>query len=421
MPRKAEKEEKSQEQTLDEFETLDPQELETMRNGMERLEADAQEGRKSAISLRYMRLCDSFSSELATYREIGIEAVLRGDSTSFKLIEALHKIGKRAVVGALRSWFTPLDFVRSHPGGDKGDLVYIPGEYTLAILNAFFPGSWSFDTLSREITETEAIVTGKLIVTWPDGSAQFMTSDGRSAIRYDKASKPLSIGDNYKGARTDAIKKAAAQLLGIGWDVYGGHRTVQSSPKGKREVEAGKPKPEPTGEGKIVSDLMKTHALPKADYRAAMNNHLKEWNLNVEEARMIIVKHLECKLEDTKFAGASYQTLNRYNAILLYRVKMNPFPKETEPEKPQEETKAEPTLDVETFKKLSSSLAATGLKFMVGNRSATPQIEEIIKKAHKESKSMIEALRAGLDFCAKIESWILPVKLEEELIKWGVK
>lgn len=179
-----------------------------------------------------------------------------------------------------------------------------------------------------------------------------------------------------------------------------------------------------SGAAPWIANYMRDHALPKKDSLAKFNNNLKKANITPDEARAFVADQLKMKFEDVKFAGSSYQTLNRYNAIIAYKLvtRKQEVQAPEQPEKPKEpETPVEPTLDVETFKKLSSSLAATGLKFMVGNRSATPQIEEIIKKAHKESKSMTEALRSGLDFCAKIENWILPVKLEEELIKWGVK
>jgi hypothetical protein len=406
---------------FEDYEQLDPEESETIRKGMERIENDAKEGRKGAVSLRYVRLCDSFSSELAAYREVGIETVLRGDSTSFKLIEALHKIGKRAVIGALRAWFTPLDFVRSHPGGDKGNLVYIPGEYTLALLSAFFPGSWSFDTLNREILEGEAVCEGKLIINWPDGTMQFMTSDGRSAIRYnEKTQKPLSIGDNFKGARTDAIKKAAAQLLGIGWDVYGGHRTISTSPRGKREVQ----QPETLNEaGKAIAKYMKTNPLPKGvDAQTTFKMHFTTWGVSPDEAREIIAKHSGEKPQAIVFAKSSYETLNRYNAILTYYCQTKK--KAQAPEQPEEsrpETPAEPMLDFGTYKKLADGLASASLKFMIDKRSASVVVEETITAAYKDLKDYAKALQAGFDFCREIDGWFMSVQLEEELIKWGVK
>jgi hypothetical protein len=98
-------------------------------------------------------------------------------------------------------------------------------------------GQWSFEILSQESTAGEVIVLGKLTA---DGVSK--TQFGSNKITTSKQGEVVSMGDDWKAAGSDALKKSAS-LFGIGLHLYGGDKKDQSSEhKGKGMSEKSQPK-----------------------------------------------------------------------------------------------------------------------------------------------------------------------------------
>lgn len=94
-------------------------------------------------------------------------------------------------------------------------LDYIEGHAVIQRLNDAFDGVWSFAITERIACENEVIVLGELRVS-DIVKAQY----GSSKIsRSRQTDEPISLGDDYKSAATDALKKAAT-LFGVGLHLY---------------------------------------------------------------------------------------------------------------------------------------------------------------------------------------------------------
>ena len=91
-------------------------------------------------------------------------------------------------------------------------------------MNEAFGWAWSWDILEWRLVPDddpqEVFVLGKLTVHTPRGDL-VKTQFGSSDVKRSKSTGiPLSIGDDLKGASSDALKKAAS-LLGLALDLYG--------------------------------------------------------------------------------------------------------------------------------------------------------------------------------------------------------
>lgn len=119
---------------------------------------------------------------------------------------------------------TPPELIKSKPGRGGRRVSYIEGGYVISKLNAAFsPIGWEFDIVeqgeSNRKTETrsegEVWVKGMLtIIDHKNGFRVSKTQYGQHPIHQN-----VPIGDAFKAAGTDALKKCAS-LLGIALDVY---------------------------------------------------------------------------------------------------------------------------------------------------------------------------------------------------------
>lgn len=119
---------------------------------------------------------------------------------------------------------TPKNEIRVRVGRGGMQLKYTDGAYVIRTLNAAFGWDWDFVADSEELLTNngqpfEVKVRGTLTVRL-DGKAVTKTQYGCQPIEMLKNGQaPVSIGDCYKGAATDALKKCAS-LLGIALDLY---------------------------------------------------------------------------------------------------------------------------------------------------------------------------------------------------------
>jgi hypothetical protein len=99
------------------------------------------------------------------------------------------------------------------PGGGSTKLIFVTGEQVIARLNDVLgPDAWEFEVQESQLLPgppLEAVVRGRLTV-------HFAT---RTVVREQWGSQPVQgkgeLGNIYKGATTDALKKCAS-LVGVG-------------------------------------------------------------------------------------------------------------------------------------------------------------------------------------------------------------
>lgn len=119
---------------------------------------------------------------------------------------------------------TPKGEIRERTGRGGIKLKYTDGAYVIRTLNAAFGWDWDFVADCEELLLNngqpfEVKCRGTLTVRM-SGRAVTKTQYGSQPIEMLKnGNAPVSIGDCYKGAATDAMKKCAS-LLGIALDLY---------------------------------------------------------------------------------------------------------------------------------------------------------------------------------------------------------
>jgi hypothetical protein len=115
---------------------------------------------------------------------------------------------------------TPDKFVRNRPAKGGGTWTYVSGGYIRKVLNLMFGWDWDFEVLSEIERGNQVIVKGKLTCR-VNGRAIVKTQFGCKEIMYKRGTQdPLNLGNDYKAAATDALKKCAADI-GIASDIYG--------------------------------------------------------------------------------------------------------------------------------------------------------------------------------------------------------
>lgn len=138
---------------------------------------------------------------------------------------------------------TPKKFIKQREGKGGKTFDYIDTSYTIATLNGLFGFMWEFDIL-EESTVVEAMqfesvrVKGKLTVKDTKSNSISKTNYGSQpmAFKKDTEHKPLNLstelGDLYKGASSDCLKKCAS-LFGIALDVYSGETNIERAEQAK--------------------------------------------------------------------------------------------------------------------------------------------------------------------------------------------
>jgi hypothetical protein len=122
--------------------------------------------------------------------------------------------------------------------GNFGDMIdYVETHAVIQRLNDSFEGQWSFEIITQEKEGSEVIVLGKLTV---EGVSK--TQFGSNKISLSKAGEVISIGDDWKAAGSDSLKKCAS-LFGVGLHLYGAEKKEQPPEQpGKGMSEKSQPK-----------------------------------------------------------------------------------------------------------------------------------------------------------------------------------
>ena len=119
---------------------------------------------------------------------------------------------------------TPKEAIRTRQGRGGRILLYTDGAYVIRTLNEAFNFQWSFEVDNEEILwlgerPFEARCRGKLTVHVSETAITKMQFGSQPIEMLKDGTAPVSLGDAYKGAATDALKKCAS-LLGIALDLY---------------------------------------------------------------------------------------------------------------------------------------------------------------------------------------------------------
>lgn len=114
---------------------------------------------------------------------------------------------------------TPRQYVQERPAKGGGKWKFVSGGYVKKALNIMFAWDWDFEILDKQILFNEVVLTGKLTCR-SNGKTITKTQIGNKEIVFKKGTQdPLSIGNDFKAAATDALKKCAAEI-GIAADIY---------------------------------------------------------------------------------------------------------------------------------------------------------------------------------------------------------
>lgn len=139
------------------------------------------------------------------------------DSDSLK--SAITKADQQSVFLYFQK--TQKEFIKKRPKRGGGTVNYIEGWYVKQILNLATKFQWS-SYIDGSLRDGDFIVVwGRVEITINDQKYS-QSAFGRNEIKYLKGTKnPVDLGDAYKSAHTDMIKKAA-NCWGIAMDVYSG-------------------------------------------------------------------------------------------------------------------------------------------------------------------------------------------------------
>jgi len=138
----------------------------------------------------------------------------------------MHEIALSQRQQGIMRMETPPALIKSKPGRGGKKVAYVEGGYVISKLNeAFSPLGWEFTVLEHGKTDrcNEKSAEGEV---WVKG--QLTIIDHVKGYRVNKIQfgqhpihKNVPIGDAYKAASTDALKKCAS-MIGIALDVYWG-------------------------------------------------------------------------------------------------------------------------------------------------------------------------------------------------------
>ncbi len=172
-------------------------------------------------------------------------------------LEALERIKSQA---------TPKDVIKWRKGRGGKDYAYANTSYVIRELNNAFAWNWDFECDNEEIIERdgkpfEIKVRGKLTI----------RAGERVITKMQYGCQPIengpSIGDCYKGAASDALKKCAS-MIGIALDLYDSDSPVHKGNGHKSPTQAETAAAERERLAKEKAGLQK--AAPKDRYQAVV-------------------------------------------------------------------------------------------------------------------------------------------------------
>lgn len=199
---------------------------------------------------------------------------------------------------------TPDKEVRTRKGRGGVTFKYTDGAYVIRTLNEALGHNWDFEADNEEVINWNGVpfevrCRGRLTVRL-NGQAVTKVQYGSQIIEFikerDKDGKvyivgPVSIGDCFKGAATDAMKKCAS-LLGVALDLYDSDYKAENYAEDELEATVDTSDPRPKTLGDLVS--------PKQLWM--IRNMCREQAIDAEQMAQDLLK---CKLEEISKKSAS--------------------------------------------------------------------------------------------------------------------
>src|SRR5690606_15867471 len=114
---------------------------------------------------------------------------------------------------------TPKQYVKERPAKGGGKWKIVTGGYVKKVLNLMSGRDRDIEVVSKQVAVGQVIVNGKLTCR-RNGKENVKMQFGKKDVVFKKGTQdPLDIGNDFKAAATDALKKCAAEL-GIAADIY---------------------------------------------------------------------------------------------------------------------------------------------------------------------------------------------------------
>ena len=127
---------------------------------------------------------------------------------------------------------TPANHVKVRQGRAGMQIRYVETGYMIDRLNKIFNYMWSFEikekTQNQSLTQVQVLgrLTGYIVIPGAQPIVQPIVKEQYGSAEIKKysstsqtAGSPIDIGDDYKAAASDALKKCAS-MLGIAADLY---------------------------------------------------------------------------------------------------------------------------------------------------------------------------------------------------------
>ena len=117
---------------------------------------------------------------------------------------------------------TPASQVYTRPAKGGGEWPYVKGAYVKKVLNFISGFNWDFEIMKEHllIDAGQVVLLGKLTVRL-GGESVVKMQYGRADIKFKRGTRdPLDVGNDFKSAATDALKKCASEF-GVAQDIYG--------------------------------------------------------------------------------------------------------------------------------------------------------------------------------------------------------
>ena len=196
---------------------------------------------------------------------------------------------------------TPKQHVHTRPAKGGGTWDYVTATYVKKVLNFVFGFLWSFEIMSEREIGKQVVVRGRLTILDPKTREPMLVKEqyGRADIKTLKAGGNLDIGNDYKSAASDALKKCAAEL-GVASDIYGKQefRDIGIDIGGSPDA----PKNEAIGIQPQTDQIMKLlramKVTPDKDFAAikkVAKIELKDWRMTETQAKHVLASLLAYK------------------------------------------------------------------------------------------------------------------------------
>lgn len=201
---------------------------------------------------------------------------------------------------------TPAQHVHSRPGKGGGTWEYVTSTYVKKVLNYVFGWLWSFEIMSEREIGGQVVVRGRLTILNPKDKTTLIVKEqyGRADIKVTRnTNKALDIGNDYKAAASDALKKCAAEL-GIASDIYGREEFREIGIDITNEMGVPKVKGEDVGiqpEIDQIRKVLKEFKWKGEDEKAFMfikkltGIALTDWRMTASQSKLILSKLLAKK------------------------------------------------------------------------------------------------------------------------------